>query len=821
MKRFLFLIFLLVTACNNAPQSVTPVVQVVDTVVLPTHIAITLPTYTATPPPTNTPTITPTPTATSTPTITPTPTNTPTPELPVGLSTAVPQPLRILAPHNAAQIVELARYGDGELLDVQLSKDESTLYIVYSSGLYTLHVENGKITKAVETLLTKHFKNPYIISPDGAYLAVVSGEEIQVWAIEDGSLRYTLTMGARPYGISDFKFAPDGQSLTAIARLPHPSGTNLWLWDMSNGELRIHQQGDYVQQSLFWPDGQLLLICCAEFSADAQLWQTTDGALVETLAGPPWPDGISAMTFSPDESLLAAVYKNSIWLWDTSTRQITQQLNRRNGMRRDGELAFLEGGKVLSMYTYDLKSLRLWDVIEGTLIADLPEQHNPVLSPDRTRLFTQSTTRNEYGRLLSKFHYWNLETNQELLQFDVPIGTRDSWVAFAADGDTIFIAEALKPPQLLDAQDTSIIQTFNDGYGFVMPDGDKIVTSSPPATLTFRDARDGSLLYSIEGHNYLLFPDGQKIVTWNNEQLMLWDAQNGQQLHAANRPQTGINYVLQEKRDKNGRIPPEHLDLLQKTAVSSFFTRLYSSDGKLRVDYDPIKSEMRVWDEENRTNEGWSTQLNAFPVSGGAIRGLTLSPDKQMIAGIQNDNRLVLWQVDGTSLPVLTPQQYILDFQFSPDSQMIYATIGTGSAQTLMVWELPSGNVLHTKRYSGCSRRPVALSSSGDLVAYSNAQCQIDIVEVNDWQVLQTIVDTGFGHGGRMAFSPDGSLLATAFQGGEIKLWDTITGELVHTILDHKSPVDDEPTVHFAFSDDGQLLVTSANGILRLWGIWP
>lgn len=72
-----------------------------------------------------------------------------------------------------------------------------------------------------------------------------------------------------------------------------------------------------------------------------------------------------------------------------------------------------------------------------------------------------------------------------------------------------------------------------------------------------------------------------------------------------------------------------------------------------------------------------------------------------------------------------------------------------------------------------------------------------------------------------MAFSPDGTLLATGFQGGEIKLWDTATGELVHTVLEHDSAISEEPTVQFAFSEDGQLLGTSANGVLRLWGVWP
>ncbi len=72
-----------------------------------------------------------------------------------------------------------------------------------------------------------------------------------------------------------------------------------------------------------------------------------------------------------------------------------------------------------------------------------------------------------------------------------------------------------------------------------------------------------------------------------------------------------------------------------------------------------------------------------------------------------------------------------------------------------------------------------------------------------------------------MAFSVDGRLLATAFQGGEIKLWNTETGAIVHTITEHINPIVDKPAVRFAFSEDGQLFGTSANGVLRLWGIWP
>lgn len=72
-----------------------------------------------------------------------------------------------------------------------------------------------------------------------------------------------------------------------------------------------------------------------------------------------------------------------------------------------------------------------------------------------------------------------------------------------------------------------------------------------------------------------------------------------------------------------------------------------------------------------------------------------------------------------------------------------------------------------------------------------------------------------------MAFSPDGSLIATAFVGGEVKIWRVVDGTLVHTIIDHQSPAQDHPTVTMAFSPDGRYLVTSGLGITHLWGVWP
>jgi WD40 repeat protein len=110
----------------------------------------------------------------------------------------------------------------------------------------------------------------------------------------------------------------------------------------------------------------------------------------------------------------------------------------------------------------------------------------------------------------------------------------------------------------------------------------------------------------------------------------------------------------------------------------------------------------------------------------------------------------------------------------------------------------------------------VIFSPDGRLLAGSASQCQrVGIWDVSSGRLLHELPMQDSGLVPSLAFSPDGTLLATAEYSNEARLWDIPSGKLRATLKGHIQAV-----MGVTFSPDGRTLATGGDdGKVKLWNI--
>jgi WD40 repeat protein len=206
---------------------------------------------------------------------------------------------------------------------------------------------------------------------------------------------------------------------------------------------------------------------------------------------------------------------------------------------------------------------------------------------------------------------------------------------------------------------------------------------------------------------------------------------------------------------------------------------------------------------------------------GRVVSDVAFSPDGTLLASCGMNSTVRLWEVV-TGTPIRTLRGHnegARKVAFSPDGTLI-ASCGDfrapsrerATSETVLLWQVATGTQVRT--LTGHSDRwvpDVAFSPDGTLLA----SCASDST-VRLWQVATGTQVRTLGHPRMVesvAFSPDGTLLATAGADGTVRLWQVTTGAHVQTLTGH-----DDRVKAVAFSPDGTLLATAgADGTVRLW----
>ncbi|MFL5806525.1 MAG: tetratricopeptide repeat protein, partial [Roseiflexaceae bacterium] len=164
----------------------------------------------------------------------------------------------------------------------------------------------------------------------------------------------------------------------------------------------------------------------------------------------------------------------------------------------------------------------------------------------------------------------------------------------------------------------------------------------------------------------------------------------------------------------------------------------------------------------------------------GAVPGVALSADGQLLASGGEDGTVRLWEAS-TGRPLATLQSHtgaVWRVALSADGRLL---AGGGEDGTVRLWEAGSERLVATLQGHTSPVRGVALSADGQLVASGGGDGTVRLWEAGSERPLATLQ----GHTGGVwgvALSADGQLVASGSFDGTVRLWEASSGRCLHTL---------------------------------------
>ena len=427
----------------------------------------------------------------------------------------------------------------------------------------------------------------------------------------------------------------------------------------------------------------------------------------------------------------------------------------------------------IGVWVYDVKT-----TLELALFAGgpWPFKGDVVFSPDGTLLAVDDA---------GHINLWEVSTGNKLASFR---GYASSSVVFSPDGTKLASGMVDTTVRLWEISKGKNITSFTGHTKQVIsvafsPDGTKLASGSVDTTIKLWEISAGKNAALLTGHtddvvSLVFSPDGTKLASGSRDNtIKLWEVATG----------------------KNIATRADHVGWVSSVA--------FSPDGK-KLASGALNGTVRLW----KADTLHPITMIQVP-RGGHSKAVAFSPDGALLAHTRGDlGEVALWNISaGKVVGTITGHHTgVFSLAFSPDGTTLATKVSYGEVK---LWDVATGRYLGTPKRNAGWTHSYAYSEVNSILAMIGTT-EVYLRDISTGQHIGALVGRHTEQITSVAFSPDGTRLASGSGDNSVKLWDVSTETCIAT-LEHLG------TVYFvAFSPDGLTLASaSEDKTVKLWDV--